>query len=203
MLKHIAVSVRVTGIMLVICCGIYPLVVWAVGQVAFRHQADGSLVRNASGRIVGSELLAQGFTKPYYFHPRPSDAGAGYDPTQSGGSNLGPTSSKLIAQVKQRAQQYRAENGLAPNALVPVDAVTASASGLDPEISTMNAKLQAPRVARARGLSLGDVDSLIGRCTRGRALGFLGEPGVNVLELNLTLDHAAPMPSPTAAGARR
>ena len=129
-----------------------PVLIWGVGQLLFPHQANGSLVEN-NGQIVGSELLAQGFSGAKYFHPRPSDAGTGYDPTSSGGSNLGPTSQKLIDGIKANVAQYRQENGLAADAVVPADAVTASGSGLDPHISLQNAQLQIPRVAKERGLS--------------------------------------------------
>jgi potassium-transporting ATPase KdpC subunit len=219
MWNHISTSVRMTIIFLIICCGVYPFVVWGVGQVFFKHQADGSLVRDASGQVIGSELLGQSFSKAIYFQPRPSAAGNGYDPTQSGGTNLGPTSDKLINGIpdtlangkpnpngfdgiKTLAAAYRTTNGLPANAPVPVDAVTRSASGLDPEISIANADLQAPRVAKARNISVDQVDQLIAKNTRGRALGFLGEPGVNVLELNLALDEAAPAPAPAAAPAK-
>jgi K+-transporting ATPase ATPase C chain len=135
---------------------------------------------------------ARNFAGPKYFHPRPSSAGAnGYDAANSSGSNLGPTSGKLIDAVKQRAESYRAENGLAADALIPGDAVTASGSGLDPHISVKNADLQAARVARERGMSLDTVKAEIAKATDGRSLGILGEPGVNVLKLNIALDHAA------------
>jgi K+-transporting ATPase ATPase C chain len=137
---------------------------------------------------VGSSLLAQGFTAPKYFHPRPSAAGQGYDAVNSGGTNLGPTSKKLIEDVKQRVADYRSENGLPPDVRVPADAVTSSASGLDPHISVRNALLQAARVAKARGIGEKDVLAKVGAHTEGRTLGLLGEPRVNVLTLNLSLD---------------
>jgi len=207
----LVVAVRVTFVLLLLVSGVYPLVVWGVSQAAFKHQADGSLVTNASGTVVGSALLAQGFTKPEYFHPRPSAAGNGYDPTQSSGTNLGPTSDKLINGVhkpklasgkddpadfdgvKDLAAAYRKENNLPADAPVPVDAVTRSASGLDPQISPANAQLQAARVAKARGVSADVVTGLIKENTQGRGLGFLGEPAVNVLTLNIALDKAAPV----------
>lgn len=166
---------------------VYPLVVTAVGQTAFSDRADGSLVRR-DGEVVGSELLGQSFESPEYFHPRPSAAGDGYDAAASGGSNLGPTNTELLDVVAARAAAYRAENGLDAAAPVPVDAVTASASGLDPHISVANARLQSPRVAAVRGLSVDVVLALVEAHTEGRALGVLGEPGVNVLLLNLALD---------------
>ena len=168
---------------------VYPLTVTAIGQVEFHYQANGSLiVRN--GTVVGSRLIGQTFTDPGDFHSRPSAAGVGYDGTASSGSNLGPLSPVLLASVAERAAAYRQENGLDPEASVPVDAVTASASGLDPHISIANARLQAHRVASRRGISLTDVLDLIDDNTEGRDLGILGEPGVNVLALNLALDKA-------------
>ena len=165
----------------------YPLVVTGVAQVVFPRRADGSLVERR-GQIVGSRLIGQAFAGDRYFHPRPSAAGDGYDAMASSASNLGPTNPALLRAVRQRVREYRRENGLAPGQVVPVDAVTASASGLDPDISVANARLQAARVARARGLPVAEVQSLISRHTSGRSLGFLGEPVVNVLELNLALD---------------
>lgn len=211
MANQLLTSIRVTFVLLLLVSGAYPLVVWGLSQAAFKHQADGSLITNAQGQVVGSALLAQSFTRPEYFQPRPSAAGSGYDPTSSGGTNLGPTSDKLIHGVhkpklasgkddpadfdgvKDLAAAYRKTNGLAANAEVPVDAVTRSASGLDPAISPANAALQAPRVAKARGVSEAVVNRLVKENTTGRALGFLGEPGVNVLTLNLALDKAAPV----------
>jgi len=168
--------------------GVYPLTVWAFSTLLFPHQAEGSLVRTADGQIVGSSLIGQEFTAAKYFHSRPSAAGAGYDATSSGGSNLGPTSQKLADSIKQRVADYRAENKTGPAAEVPADAVTASASGLDPEISLANAQQQAQRVADARGLTIGQVSALIDRHTLKRDLGVFGEPGVNVTDLNLALD---------------
>lgn len=165
----------------------YPLAVTGVAQAAFHGAANGSLVRD-QGRVVGSRWIGQPFTTPAYFHPRPSAAGDGYDGASSSGSNKGPTNPEFLATVKERVAAYRAENHLAATANVPVDAVTASASGLDPDISIANARIQARRVATARGVPLARVLDLVRRHTDGRALGFLGEPGVNVLELNLALD---------------
>ncbi len=212
MAKQLVTAVRITLVLLLLVSGVYPLVVWGLSQVAFKHQANGSLLLNAQGQVIGSELLAQGFTKPEYFHPRPSAAGNGYDPTQSSGTNLGPTSDKLINGVHKKdlapgkpdpadfdgvvdlAKQYRKDNGLADNTPVPVDAVTRSGSGLDPHVSPANAALQADRVAKARGTTSDTVRGLIKQNTSGRGLGFLGEPVVNVLTLNVALDKAAPMP---------
>jgi K+-transporting ATPase ATPase C chain len=166
----------------------YPLVVTGVAQAAFHDKANGSLVK-VDDKVVGSKWIGQNFTAAKYFHPRPSAAGDdGYDPTSSSGSNLGPTNPDFLKTVRERVAAYRKENGLAADAKVPVDAVTASASGLDPEISVANARAQAPRVANARGLTLERVNDLVDKNTAGRSLGFLGEKGVNVLELNLALD---------------
>jgi potassium-transporting ATPase KdpC subunit len=169
---------------------VYPMVVTGVAQGAFGDKADGSLVENADGEVVGSSLIGQTFTEPEYFHPRPSAAGDGYDASASSGSNLGPTNDDLLASVEERAEAYREENGLGAAAEVPVDAVTASASGLDPHISVANARLQALRVADERGLEVDTVLELVDDHTSGRDFGFLGEKGVNVLELDLALDEA-------------
>lgn len=166
---------------------LYPLAVTGASRLLFAEQAGGSLVRR-DGVVVGSSLLGQAFDGDEWFHPRPSAAGDGYDGAASSASNLGPTSPELLDAVEQRVTAYREQNGLAGDALVPVDAVTASASGLDPDISPENARLQAPRVARARGLPVARVLTLVGDHTAGRTLGFMGEPRVDVLELNLALD---------------
>ena len=188
--KEIRISLLATISLAVILCGLYPLTVWLLAQGLFPAGANGSLIEK-SGKVIGSSLISQGFTNPKYFHPRPSMAGQGYDATSSAGSNLGPTSKKLIDEVGRRVSAYRAENSLAPGDLVPADAVTTSASGLDPHISLKNALLQAPRVARARGLSEGEVKKLVKLHAQGRFLGMIGEPRVNVLMLNLALDGAS------------
>jgi K+-transporting ATPase ATPase C chain len=187
LVAELRASIAATLLLAVLCCGIYPAVIWAVGQGLFSYQANGSLVR-VDGKVAGSSLLAQGFTGPKYFHPRPSAAGQGYDAAASSGTNLGPTSKKLIEDVKQRVASFRAENGLAPDARVPADAVTSSASGLDPHISVRNATLQAARVAKARGIGEKTILAKVEAHTEGRTLGLLGEPRVNVLTLNLSLD---------------
>jgi K+-transporting ATPase ATPase C chain len=171
----------------VVCCGLYPLIVFGIGQALFPDKANGSLIVDAGG-IRGSRLIGQPFTADKYFHPRPSSAGNGYDPTSSGGSNLGPTSQKLRDAIAQNLADYRSQNGLATNAPVPADAVTGSGSGLDPHISLENAQLQAERVAKARSLKPEQVRTLIQQNTDPADLGILGDPGVNVLRLNLALD---------------
>jgi K+-transporting ATPase ATPase C chain len=178
----------VTIIFAFVCCGIYPLVVFGIAQVAFAKKANGSLLVDKTGIVVGSRLLGQGFTGEKYFHPRPSSAGNGYDAANSSGSNLGPTSQKLSDSIKDRIDAYRKENGLKATDSVPADAVTGSGSGLDPHITLWNAALQARRVALARGMNENTVKRLIEDCTEGRDLGMLGEEGVNVLALNLALD---------------
>ena len=174
-----------------ICGVVYPLVATAVGQVAFDHQADGSLIQR-NGHVVGSELIGQVFTAPEYFHSRPSAAGDGYDGSASSGSNLGPTNPDLMNAVKERVAAYREENNLPDDAMVPVDAVTASGSGLDPHITVANADIQSARVAAARGLDVSMVLAMVHDYTEARDLGVLGEPGVNVVRLNLALDALAP-----------
>jgi potassium-transporting ATPase KdpC subunit len=166
----------------------YPLFMTGFAQVAFKNKANGSIVQQ-DGKIVGSSLIGQSFTGPNYFHGRPSAAGTnGYDATASGGSNLGPTNPALTEAIQQRAAQVRQENGLAANAKVPADLVEASASGLDPDISPESALLQVKRVARARNLPEAVVLELVKSRIQNRQLSFLGEPRVNVLELNLALD---------------
>jgi K+-transporting ATPase ATPase C chain len=195
-------SIVATIFFAVICCGVYPLVVFAAGQLLFPHQANGSLLVDKSGAIRGSALLAQNFTGAKYFHPRPSAASAGdptsavsvnnFDATHSSGSNLGPTSSNLVANITQNIANYRAENNLATNAIVPADAVTESASGLDPHISLANAEIQIARVAKARGLSEDRVRELVQQNTNGRDLGLFGMPRVNLMTLNFALDQLPP-----------
>jgi K+-transporting ATPase ATPase C chain len=188
MLSEIRSAVLATLALAVVCCGIYPLVVFGISQALFTRNANGSLVVDAGGNVQGSRLIGQQFTADKYFHSRPSSAGNGYDSTSSGGSNLGPTSQKLRDSIAQNVADYRAQNGLATNAPVPADAVTGSGSGLDPHISLANAELQMARVAKIRGMPEAKVRELIARYTDSADLGFLGEPGVNVLELNLALD---------------
>jgi K+-transporting ATPase ATPase C chain len=171
----------------------FPLGLAVLARPFASHQADGSLVTR-DGAVVGSELIAQSFSGPGYFHPRPSAAGEGYDGTASNGSNLGPANAKLRRDVAERSAAFRRANGLPPDAPVPIDAVTCSGSGLDPHISQANASLQLARVARERGLTEEDVRRLVADHTAARQFGFLGEPRVNVLALNLTLDRAAPLP---------
>jgi K+-transporting ATPase ATPase C chain len=186
--QEIKTSAIVTFILLVICCGIYPVVVFGAGQLLFAKQANGSLVLGTDGKPIASTLLGQTFSADKYFNPRPSNAGQGYDSTSSSGSNLGATSQTLHDNVKQRVADYRKANDLPDTQLVPGDAVTASASGLDPHISIKNALLQLPRVAKARAMSADDLKKLVDLYTDGRDLGILGEPGVNIVKLNLALD---------------
>jgi potassium-transporting ATPase KdpC subunit len=182
-------SIVATLFFAIILCGLYPLVVLGVSQLLFPRQANGSLLVDKSGAVRGSALLAQNFTGAQYFHPRPSAAGSnGYDATSSSGSNLGPTSSNLVANITQNLVTYRSDNGLATNAIVPADVVTASGSGLDPHISPANATLQIPRVAKARGISEDRLRELVRQNTSGRDLGVFGEPRVNVMTLNFALD---------------
>jgi K+-transporting ATPase ATPase C chain len=195
LLSELRGAIMSTIILAVVCCGIYPLVVFGIAQIAFRDKANGSLIVDKDGTVRGSKLLGQGFTDKNYFHPRPSAAGNGYDAANSSGSNLGPTSQKLNDALRDRIATYRSENGLKDSDPVPADAVTASGSGLDPHISLRNAELQVPRVANARGLAADKVRALVKQFTDSADLGILGEPGVNVLRLNLALDAASLSPS--------
>jgi K+-transporting ATPase ATPase C chain len=187
MTREIVVALRMTVVTLVLTGLVYPLVVTGVAQAMFPARAAGSFVTDAKGRVVGSELIAQAFTRPGYFQPRPSAAGRGYDATSSGGSNLGPTSRKLRDRVVADVERLQKENPEAP-APIPAELVTASGSGLDPHLSPEGAAWQVPRVAKARGRSPAEVQSLVDAAVEGRTLGFLGEPTVNVLRLNLALD---------------
>lgn len=190
--SEIRSAVGSTVILGVICCGAYPVVVTTIAKTAFSDKANGSLIKDASGKVIGSALLGQNFSGEKYFHPRPSAAGAnGYDAASSSGSNLGPTSQKLTDLLKERVAAYRETNGLAAEQEVPADAVTASGSGLDPHISPANARLQAERVAKARNLPLEKVRELVEGSTTKPDLGVFGDAGVNVLKLNLALDAIA------------
>jgi K+-transporting ATPase ATPase C chain len=189
MKENLRIAVLMTLVTTLIFGVIYPLSVTGLAQLLFPSRANGSLIR-INGRIVGSELLGQSFAAPQYFHSRPSGAGAGYDATQSGATNLGPTNHQLLDRVKADVEKLQAEN---PGAAIPVDLVTVSGSGLDPEISMAAAQFQITRVARARGMSKAEVQTLLTKHTLRRQFGFLGEPRVRVLELNLDLDAAHPM----------
>ena len=200
MRELLQVSVRVTVVTLLLTGLLYPLAVTGVARVAFPRRAGGSLVVDASGRPVGSELLAQGFRSPAYFQPRPSAAGEeGYDPRASGGSNLGPTSAKLRDRVAAEVARLRAANPSAPET-VPAELVTTSASGLDPHLSPAGALWQVERVAAARGLAASRVRALVEESVEGRDLGVLGEPRVNVLLLNLAVDRQFGRPASAPKG---
>jgi len=184
---------RISIALLVICGGIYPAVVTGIGMLAFPYQAGGSIITDSGGNPIGSELIAQAFDKDGYFHPRPSAAGtAGYDPTSSGGSNLGPTNQKLIDRVSTDAASLKQENPALT--VLPADLLTTSGSGLDPDISPDAALAQAPRIATARSLSEQQERDLINSHITGQDLGIFGEPRVNVLKLNLALDALKPLP---------
>jgi K+-transporting ATPase ATPase C chain len=187
-LQEIKTTVRVTLLLLIVCCAIYPVFVFGAGQLFFPDKANGSIINDANGKPIASTLLGQTFSADKYFNPRPSAAGNGYDSTQSGGSNLGSLSQTLHDSVQQRVADYRKANQLSDTQLVPADAVTASASGLDPHISVKNAMLQLPRVAKARGMSEDDLKKLVAKCTDGPDFGILGDAGVNIIKLNLALD---------------
>jgi potassium-transporting ATPase KdpC subunit len=188
--RNLVAAILMTIVTTVILGIIYPLAMTAVAQVTFTDKANGQLIE-LNGRVVGSRIIGQGFTKPGYFHSRPSAAGMGYDAANSAGSNLGPTNKKLIDAVKANVDAARNEN---PNVSVPVDLVTASASGIDPHLTPASADFQVPRVARERGISKAELRHIVSAHTEGRQFGFFGEPRVNVLELNLALDAAHPMP---------
>jgi K+-transporting ATPase ATPase C chain len=183
--------VLLTLVFAVLLCGAYPLAVWAAGQALFATKANGSLVTDGSGVVRGSALIGQSFASEKYFQSRPSAAGAGYDASNSSGTNLGSTSRKLNDSIKSAVDAYRAANGLKESDPVPADAVTSSGSGLDPHISVANAEIQARRVARVRQIPLEQVLSLVAHHVEGRDWDVLGEPGVNVLKLNLALDQHA------------
>jgi len=183
-MRNLIAAVLMTAVTTVLLGIVYPLAITAIAQVAFPHQANGQLIER-NGKVIGSSLIAQGFSSPGYFRPRPSAAGTGYDAANSAGSQLGPTNMTLIDAVKANVEAARVDN---PDAAVPIDLVTMSASGVDPHISPAAADFQVPRVARERGMAEADVRRLVQAHTAGRALGFFGEPGVNVLELNVALD---------------
>ena len=187
--RNLIVAVLMTAATTLILGILYPLAITAVAQVAFPSQANGQLIER-NGTVIGSRIIAQGFSSPGYFRPRPSAAGTGYDAANSAGSQLGPTNKKLIDAVTANVEAARKEN---PNAPVPIDLVTTSASGLDPHISPAAADFQVPRVARERGIPEAEVRRIVEANTAGRQLGFFGEPRVNVLDLNLALDAEHPL----------
>ena len=195
MLNHIRPAVVMIALFTGVLGVAYPFAVTGVAQTVFSEQADGSLVRDKAGKVVGSALVGQTFAEPVYLHPRPSAAGDGYDASSSSGSNLGPLNPDLIARVKTDADALRAETGAA---VIPADAVTASASGLDPHISPAYARLQAARIAQARGVAVQEVSKVIEQHVEGRTFGVLGQPRVNVLLTNMALD--ARFPRPAAEG---
>ena len=190
MFAQIRASIVMMALFTLVCGLAYPLAMTGIAGTLFPRQAGGSLVTDAKGQVVGSTLIAQGFAKPEYLHPRESAAGNGYDPTSSGGTNLGPLDQKLIDRVKADALAMHKEN---PAATIPADAVTTSGSGLDPDVSPQNAAMQAPRIAKARGLPEGAVMGVIADNTGGAFLGFIGQPHVNVLAVNRALDARYPL----------
>ncbi|HEX3670123.1 MAG TPA: potassium-transporting ATPase subunit KdpC [Candidatus Cybelea sp.] len=190
MIRHLNTAVRLTLVSIVLLGLIYPVVMTGIAQAIFPRQANGSLV-NVNGKIIGSSIIGQLWTKPQYFQGRPSAAGKGYDPTSTGGTNLGPTSKKLIDATKSTIAALEKQNPDASGS-PPIDLVTSSASGIDPDISPEAAHWEAARVAKARGMSVDAVNALIAQHVQGRTFGFLGEPHVNVLELNLALDGVKP-----------
>ena len=189
MLKELRSAILITFVLTIITGILYPLAVTGIAQTIFHKQANGSLIER-DGKVIGSEIIGQNFSKPEYFHPRPSQNS--YDAANSGGSNLGPTNPALADRLKKDGEQFRKDNPDYTGA-IPADAITASGSGLDPEISPANALAQTARVAKARGASADAVQSLIAVNTQGRDLGVLGEPRVNVLKLNMALDQAYPL----------
>ena len=189
MLKHLSSALRITIVSIVLLGLVYPLAMTAMAQVLFPRQANGSLV-TFNGKVVGSTIIGQLWTKPQYFQGRPSAAGKGYDPTATGGTNLGPTSKKLMDATRATIAQLKKDNPEAEGP-PPIDLVTSSGSGIDPDISPAAAYWEAPRVAKARNMDVAAVRVLVGRHVQGRTFGFLGEPHVNVLELNLALDDLA------------
>ena len=187
--KNLLTAVLMTIVTTLLLGVVYPLVVTGLAQVMFPDKANGQLIERG-GKIIGSRIIGQAFSSPGYFRPRPSAAGTGYDAANSGGTNLGPTNKKLIDAVRSAVDAARKEN---PSAPVPVDLVTSSASGLDPHISPAGALFQLPRVARQRGVPETEIRRLVDAHTEGRQFGFLGEPVVNVFELNLVLDDRYPL----------
>jgi potassium-transporting ATPase KdpC subunit len=190
MFDHIRPAIVMMALFTLVLGVGYPLAMTAAAGVAFPSQAGGSLVQDKAGQVIGSSLIAQGFAKPEYLHPRPSAAGNGYDPMNSGGSNLGPMDQKLIDRVKGDAAAIRKD---IPGADIPADALTTSGSGLDPDVSPQNALMQAPRIAKARGATLSEVDAVISEHTDGAFLGFIGQPHVNVFAVNRALDGLYPL----------
>ena len=191
MTKNLKIAIRFTVVTTVVFGLGYPLLVTGLSQAIFPKQANGSLIEK-NGQVIGSRLIAQGFSGNAYFHPRPSSAGNGYDPTASGGSNLGPTNQVLVTRVQQDVAKWQQES---PGKKIPADLVTTSGSGLDPDISPSNADFQLERVAKARGMSVDELRRIVAKHSLPRQLGILGEPRVNVLELNLELDEIAPVKS--------
>jgi potassium-transporting ATPase KdpC subunit len=198
-MKTMTIAIRTTIVTIVLTGLVYPYVMTGLAQVLFPWRANGSLVTDEKGQVIGSELIAQGFSNPAYFEPRPSAAGdKGYDPMSSGGSNLGTTSKKLRDRVQQDVERLKKENPDA-SGLIPVELVTTSGSGLDPHLSPKGALWQVPRVAKARGISPDRVQAVVDANVEGRTFGILGEPRVNVLLLNLALDRQFGRPAPLPA----
>jgi K+-transporting ATPase ATPase C chain len=189
-MQHIRPALMMTVLFTLLLGLAYPLAMTGVAGLAFPAQAAGSLVKDATGQVIGSSLIAQGFARPEYLHPRPSAAGKGYDPTASGGSNLGPLDPALAKRVKGDADTLRKDAGGLP---IPADAVTTSGSGLDPDVTPENAHMQASRIANARGVAAAQVEAVIDRDTQGPMFGFIGQPRVNVLAVNRALDAQFPV----------